>query len=178
MEKPIKKTATAKAVKIAPKKTPVKKTGVTKVVKLTRTQKCIKIIQLIEIEGLSLNVACKSLPMARSDFHNEMNESPELLDKYARACENRAKIILNEVLEIADDESKDEKAFYGAVKVKRDALRIETRLKYLAMMYPKKYGSKVEISGDKENPLQVVHNIVALGSGVNPNESNEVKEIE
>ena len=178
MEKPIKKTATAKAVKIAPKKTPVKKTGVTKVVKLTRTQKCIKIIQLIEIEGLSLRNACKSLPMARSEFCEEMNINPELTNQLAGAYASRAKLILDEVLTIADDESKDEKAFYGAVKVKRDALRIETRLKYLAMMYPKKYGSKVEISGDKENPLQVVHNIVALGSGVNPNETGEVKEID
>jgi hypothetical protein len=178
MDKPIKKTATAKAVKIAPKKTPVKKTGVTKVVKLTRTEKCFKVVQLIEIEGISLRNACKALPMARSEFTEETKINPELTTQLAYAYASRAKIILDEVLTIADDESKDEKAFYGAVKVKRDALRIETRLKYLAMMYPKKYGSKVEISGDKENPLQVIHNVVSLGSGIDPSQSEEIKAIE
>jgi hypothetical protein len=176
MEKPIKKTATAKAVKIAPKKTPVKKDS--KVITIQKREKRFEdIISMIKNDGLSLTNALKISKMSSRTF-NEWIEKDELKQKcYAYACEARAKIILNEVLEIADDESKDEKAFYGAVKVKRDALRIETRLKYLAMMYPKKYGSKVEISGDKENPLQVVHNIVALGSGVNPNETGEVKEI-
>jgi hypothetical protein len=34
-------------------------------------------------------------------------------------------------------------------------LRIETRLKLLAKWNPKKYGDKVQVGGDAENPLKV-----------------------
>jgi hypothetical protein len=34
-------------------------------------------------------------------------------------------------------------------------LQIETRLKLLAKWNPKKYGDRVQLSGDKENPLQI-----------------------
>lgn len=121
----------------------------------TRAERCLSVIQLIETEGLSLIKACKNANIPRSEFHEEEKINTVLSDQYARAREKRAELYLDEVIEIADDETQDKTPFYGAVKVKRDSLRIETRLKYLATMYPKKYGNKLELSGDKENPLQV-----------------------
>jgi hypothetical protein len=120
-----------------------------------REEKTDKVIQVIENEGLSLTRACKKVKLARSDFHEVVNNDAKRADEYARAREKRAELYLEETIEIADDETQDKTPFYGAVKVKRDQLRIDARLKYLATMYPKKYGNKLELSGDKENPLQV-----------------------
>jgi hypothetical protein len=39
--------------------------------------------------------------------------------------------------------------------VQRSKLRIETRLKLLAKWNPKKYGEKLALAGDAENPLKV-----------------------
>lgn len=159
------------------RKKPVKKDS--KVITIQKRGKRFEdIISMIKNDGLSLTNALKISKMSSRTFNEWLEKDEEKQKCYAYACEERAKIILNEVIEIADDETQDKTAFYGAVKVKRDALRIETRLKYLAMMYPKKYGSKVEISGDKENPLQVVHNVVSLGSGIDPSQTEEIKGIE
>jgi hypothetical protein len=38
---------------------------------------------------------------------------------------------------------------------KRSKLRIETRLKLLAKWNPKKWGDKLELAGDQQNPLMI-----------------------
>jgi hypothetical protein len=40
-------------------------------------------------------------------------------------------------------------------------LRIETRLKLLACWNPAKYGTKVQVGGDKENPLKIEASVQA-----------------
>jgi hypothetical protein len=39
--------------------------------------------------------------------------------------------------------------------VQRSKLRIETRLKLLAKWNPKKWGDKLELAGDQQNPLMI-----------------------
>ncbi len=59
-------------------------------------------------------------------------------DQYARAREAQSEAIMDEILAIADgcSGSKDD--------VNRDRLRVDTRLKALARMHPKKYSERVE----------------------------------
>ena len=135
-------------------------------------EKMKSVIKLIESEGLSLTKACERLKADPSHFNKFLDSHPELIQHYVRAREKRAEKIIEEVIEIADDESEDKVPFYGAVKIKRDQLRIETRLKYLSTMYPKKYGNKIDITSDNE-ALKPSTIIVQLGNGKAPDETTE-----
>lgn len=160
-----------------PKK-PVKKVVKKEVMKKKRTpsnlvlEKMKSVIKLIESEGLSLTKACERLNTDHSHFGKVLDSHPELVPDYMRARDKRAEKIIEEVIEIADDQSEDKIPFYGAVKIKRDQLRIETRLKYLSTMYPKKYGNKIDITSDNE-ALKPSTIIVQLGNGKAPDETNE-----
>jgi hypothetical protein len=197
MDKPIKKTATAKAVKIAPRKKPVKKTGVTKLVKLTDKQRFENVIFLIRENGFSLVKALKNNKISSETFYKWLDfgidakdeESPQFTKlAYTRACEQREALIFDEIIEIADDSSQDKiikKSKSGNEYecenfefVNRSRLKIDARKWILGKLNPTKYGDKTTISGDKENPLQVVHNVVSLGSGIDPNQTEEIKVIE
>jgi hypothetical protein len=43
----------------------------------------------------------------------------------------------------------------NAEHVQRSKLRIETRLKLLAKWSPKKYGERVQVAGDADNPIKL-----------------------
>lgn len=77
------------------------------------------------------------------------NESFRL--QYARACEDRADAIFDEMLEIADDgtndtfEGEDGMRLLDRDHVQRSKLRVETRKWMLGKMAPKKYGERQHI---------------------------------
>ncbi len=81
----------------------------------------------------------------------------------ARAREVGYEALAEECLLIADNPQYGEKQVMsdeGATTTVEDMLghrklRIETRLKLLAKWNPKKYGDKVQVGGDAENPLKV-----------------------
>ena len=83
---------------------------------------------------------------------------PEFSQQYARATEDRTEaqvIELNEVAEQAIEEAKtndpkSSNAIVQAYKLKADNLKW-----IMARMKPKKYGDKLELAGDKDNPITV-----------------------
>lgn len=91
-------------------------------------------------------------------FRDWINASEERRNRYIQAMEERGEAIFEELLEIADDNSKDTyRDSEGNIKVdiehvQRTRLRLDTRKWYLEKMLPKKYGnnSKVELSGGLE----------------------------
>ena len=121
-------------------------------------------------DGESLRAICRDEGMpdpstvrrwlaSRDDFHIQ----------YARAREEQAEAIFEEMLEIADDGSNDWMERSGKdgetgdtvvdhEHVSRSKLRIDTRKWMLARMAPKKYGdaTNIKLSGDSENPLNVL----------------------
>jgi hypothetical protein len=97
-----------------------------------------EIINDISENGKSLIAALKGR-MSASTFYG-MIQDKEKSQIYARACESRAEVMANEILEISDSpESKD-----NAV-VQRDRLRVDTRKWLLAKLHPKKYGDKLDV---------------------------------
>ena len=67
-----------------------------------------------------------------------------------RACAQRADLIFEETLEIADETEQDiidveGKKVENNKLVQRDKLRVETRKWFLAKLHPKKYGDKTEV---------------------------------
>jgi hypothetical protein len=77
-----------------------------------------------------------------------INES--FRDQYTRAKEEQADYLAEEMLEIADDDGDDEKAFVGINHIQRDKLKVETRKWIAAKLKPKKYGDKIDVTSDGE----------------------------
>lgn len=78
----------------------------------------------------------------------------------ARAREIGYDAIAEDCLRIADDAVNDwmdteHGPRLNAEHVQRSKLRIETRLKLLAKWNPKKYGERVQVAGDAENPVKI-----------------------
>jgi hypothetical protein len=127
------------------------------------------VIEAVE-RGLSLRNALIQTEVSRTIFENVLNSSEDKKAQYARARDERADKIFEEILEIADDSSKDTIITDNGIVlnnefVQRSRLKIDARKWYLSKMLPKKYGEKVEntIVGDNEKPI-----IINLGSGIDP----------
>jgi hypothetical protein len=89
----------------------------------------------------------------------------EFRPMYARAREERVERWADEIVEISDDGRNDwmDRAnergevtqFVDHEHISRSKLRIDTRKWLMSRILPGKYGDKVEISGNRDNPLVV-----------------------
>jgi hypothetical protein len=88
-------------------------------------------------------------------------ENAAFAERFARARDTGHDIIAQECLEIADRKAEDYMVLADGREqldrehVQRSKLRIETRLKLLAKWNPKKWGDKLELAGDQQNPLMI-----------------------
>jgi len=104
--------------------------------------------------GLSAFKACQIAGVPQSTFSRWVDDDVTLAENYARAREALIEKMANELLEIADTPvgSTDSGATdSGAVQKQR--LQVDTRKWLLSKLAPKKYGDKIEVSGDPANPL-------------------------
>lgn len=126
-------------------------------------QLCKKIVDAVA-GGLSLVKACKQANIAESDFRYWCDNDSELAARYAHAREDRAEVLFEEYLEIADTPHIVKKKIVtksgDVVEIEVDAiehrrLQTDARKFFLAKLAPKKYGDKVtqEISGPDGSPV-------------------------
>lgn len=112
-------------------------------------------------EGKSLNSLVKedeSLPRMGTIFR-WLREYPEFSDKYARAREEQAETLADEIIAIADDSEndigvdKDGNERANTEVVARARLRVDARKWVASKLKPKKYGDKVqtELSGEVQH---------------------------
>ena len=104
--------------------------------------------------GLSAFKACKRAGVNQSTFNDWLNDDAKLAADYARAREDLLEMMASELLDSADRPvgSTDSGATdSGAVADKK--VQIDTRKWLLSKLAPKKYGEKLEVSGDPTNPL-------------------------
>lgn len=121
-------------------------------------------------DGESLRAICTADDMPhRATVFRWLSQNEEFRDQYARAREEQADALFDELLEIADDGSNDwmerknrDDQSIGWVEngeaLRRSALRIEARKWMASKLLPKKYGDRtqMEVSGADGGPLQVV----------------------
>jgi hypothetical protein len=98
-----------------------------------------------------------------------LSEDSELSDKYARAKEDQADFMAEEILEIADNASNDwmEREdpdnpgfFLNGENIQRSRLRVDSRKWLASKLKPKKYSERHMISGDAEgDPISHNHSI-------------------
>lgn len=109
-------------------------------------------------EGRSLRSICRdeSMPSVKTVF-TWMRTYPEFLNQYARAKEESADALTDEMLDIADDSSRDyleseNGLSFNSEHVQRSRLRVDTRKWIASKLKPKKYGDKLAVGGDADAP--------------------------
>jgi len=119
-------------------------------------------------EGKSLRAACEALGTTHSTILYWTRENEAFLNQYTRAREIGYRLLADEMVTIADTP-----VIGVETKIKPDGtrettegdmlghrkLQIDTRKWMLSKMLPKIYGDKLELTGDKENPIQTVTRI-------------------
>ena len=131
-------------------------------------------------DGESLRAICSEEGMPnKATVFRWLAARPEFSDQYARARETQADTLFDEVLVIADEEVtmvKRSKHQHGAspdddtpdnevevvfdpTAVQRNRLRVDARKWMAGKLRPKVYGEKLELAGDQQNPLNVIHKI-------------------
>ena len=121
-------------------------------------------IRLSEGESLKEIVRSEGMP-DRATVYRWLLEQPQFCDMYTRAREEQADTLADEIIAIADEspeinEIRDKHGDVVDVKIDSGYVayqkqRIEAR-KWTAMkLKPKKYGDKLELAGDPNNPMKV-----------------------
>lgn len=113
--------------------------------------------------GEALSAVCSSDDMpTRKAFFEWVAKDPSIKDKYEFAIQMRADGLVDEMLAIADDGTRDtyidaegnEKTDQDVIA--RSRLRVDARKWLAGKMAPKKYGDRTTLAGDSENPLAVL----------------------
>ncbi len=115
-------------------------------------------------EGESLRAICadKAMPAISTVMgwlfdgnHNGFSE------QYARAREAQAEVRADEIVDIADDDTndftadKDGKLVANNEHIQRSRLRVDARKWIAAKLLPKRYGDKLQHTGDGGGPIRV-----------------------
>lgn len=116
-------------------------------------------------EGESLRAICRDegMPSVGSVLLRCSKDAP-FAEQYARARALGLEVLADEIVAIADTTEMGETITskeWGEERKTGDMtehrrMRIESRKWILSKLLPKKYGEKLELAGDSENPLQVV----------------------
>lgn len=124
------------------------------------------IIKDISENGMPIRQALKGMNMpSSSTFFKWIAENEDMAKRYARACEVRADMIFEEILEISDKQSEDvigEDEYGNQIInhniIQRNRLQVDARKWVLGKMNPKKYGDKVDVTtgGEKINTPPVI----------------------
>ena len=115
-----------------------------------------EIVRLISLgPARSANEACRSLGIPPSTFSDWCAADAGLAERYARAREDLIERMASEVIELSD---KDVDVIEGKkdwAAVQKHRLQVETRKWLLSKLAPKRYGEKLELSGDAANPIAI-----------------------
>lgn len=102
----------------------------------------------------SLKVICEEVDIVPSTVFKWLTEIPEFSEQYARAREAQADYLADEILTIADDGSNDTIVTNDGTMIEnkewtnRSKLRVDARKWIASKLKPKKYGDKIEHSGE------------------------------
>ena len=124
----------------------------------TKTDKQQKITEVLTQmrEGKSLRQASQMAGVARQTFLDWVDKDQELAGQYAHARAAMIDKIADDIMTIADEELvATGEGRVDSAMVQKQRLRVDTRKWLLSKMAPKKYGDKLELSGDDKSPLTI-----------------------
>lgn len=116
--------------------------------------------------GESLNAMCRDDEMPGiSTVYRWLFANEKFRDMYARAREDQADTLADEIIDISDDARNDwMKRNHGeddpgwvvnGEHIQRSRLRVEARKWVAAKLKPRKYGEKLELASDPDRPFTV-----------------------
>lgn len=95
-------------------------------------------------DGKSLRKVCEADDVpTKTTIFRWLRTNAAFCDQYTRAKEESADSLTDDMIDIADDLTGD---------AARDRLRVDTRKWIAAKLKPKKYGDKLQHSGDEDGP--------------------------
>jgi hypothetical protein len=105
--------------------------------------------------GLSAFKACQAAGVPQSTFSRWVDDDAILAESYARAREDLIERMANEIMEISDQDVgiTDGKKDWAAIQ--KHKLQVDSRKWLLSKLAPRKYGEKLEDSGDPDRPLAI-----------------------
>lgn len=112
-------------------------------------------------KGESLKAICSSPGMPdQVVVYGWLGRQPEFAQMYARAREEQADTLADEIAALADEDPRmvvDDKgvARIDSAWVQWQKNRVEARKWVAAKLKPKKYGERVQVAGDADNPIKV-----------------------
>lgn len=111
-------------------------------------------------EGKASRDICALVGIANSTLFKWLADIPAFSEQYARAREAQANLYFEEIIDIADELEVDAKykgeevtLDVSASSVARNRLRVDARKWIASKLAPKKYGDKLELSGDPDRPV-------------------------
>jgi hypothetical protein len=120
-----------------------------------------KFCEAIAEGSKSIRSVCKLAGMpSKAVVFRWLRDHPEFQEMYELAKDEQADTFVDEIVEIAD------KCKASKSAIQKARLQIYAREVAAAKMRPKKYGSKMQLTGDEGRPLSV--EIVQFGQGQNP----------
>ncbi len=107
----------------------------------------IRVCEQIATSNMSLRTICKmeGMPSVATILKWLRDDEGGFAGQYARAKEEQADLLVEDMLDISEHTNEDHTAFTGANVVQRDKLRIETRKWIASKLKPKKYGDKLDV---------------------------------
>ena len=131
-------------------------------------------------EGKSMRTVAKeeNMPSMQTIF-SWLRIHQEFLEQYTRAKEEAADLLVEEMLEIADETSRDTidtdtGQKQNAEWINRSRLRVDTRKWVASKLKPKKYGDKVDVTTNGKDIVQPILGGASVGDeDVRSDNSNE-----
>lgn len=112
---------------------------------------------LKEMETTSCSKACKVAGVPISTFMGWLDENKILAEQYTRARTLYPDNLIEEAMELADEDvPTDDRGRTDAGLVQKRREQINLRKWIAARMKPKKWGDRLTLAGDEEQPLTVV----------------------
>lgn len=120
-------------------------------------------------KGEPLSKVCDQPDMpTRKSFFEWLSKDATMVKAYKMAIEMRADLYAEEILEIADDGTRDYKVdsegrdVVDHDHIARARLRVDARKWYASKLAPKKYGDKVDLNhgGQEGNPLTALFGLL------------------
>jgi hypothetical protein len=123
--------------------------------KTDKQQKISKVLTQMR-EGKSLRQASQMAGVARQTFLDWVDKDQELAGHYAHARAAMIDKIADDIMTIADEDLiPTGEGKVDSAMVQKQRLRVDTRKWLLSKLAPKKYGDKLELTGDETAPLSI-----------------------
>jgi hypothetical protein len=121
-------------------------------------------------EGESLRNIVKDADMpGQATVYEWLLAKPDFAEQYARARDEQADTLADEIVAIADETPETEPVFdkngelvemrLHSAYIQWQKNRVDARKWVASKLKPKKYGERTTLAGDKENPLQIDSNV-------------------